>query len=416
MGSMKRTSLEPGLLQVFRLFVGGRLVLLLLSLCAQLIQREPRILRYPLPGIVGSVLLLGYLSWPWLRDRMGKAYLPLALAAASAGPIIEYALTVGLRLMAGVPGADAIADVWQLILVLFIPLILVAWQYDLKSVIVFCAGTAMLDWALLVPLTIMWRSRLGTVAGLVFVRSLLFALVGYVVVRLMKGQRAQREALAQANDKLARYAATLEQLAISRERNRLARELHDTLAHTLSAVAVQLEATSALWDDDPAAARDMLERSLEATRDGLGEARRAIHALRATPLEDLGLALAIRHLAESVAVRAGLALDLQGPEQINDLGPQVEQAVYRIATEALANVTRHANARHLTVRLDQASGRMTLTVSDDGCGFDAANPPPDGQYGLRGMRERAEMIGGALEIESRPGNGTTVRLTVEAAK
>jgi hypothetical protein len=249
---MKRTSLEPGLLQVFRLFVGGRLVLLSLSLCAQLAQQEPRILRYPLPGIVGSALLLGYLSWPWLRDRMGKVYLPLALAAASAGPIIEYALTIGLRLMAGVPGADAIADVWQLILVLFIPLILVAWQYDLKSVIVFCAGTAMLDWMLLVPLTIMWRSRLETVAGLVFVRSLLFALVGYVVVRLMKGQRAQREALAQANDKLARYAATLEQLAISRERNRLARELHDTLAHTLSAVAVQLEATSALWDDDPA--------------------------------------------------------------------------------------------------------------------------------------------------------------------
>ena len=416
MGSMKRTSLEPGLLQVFRWFVAGRLVLLLLSLCAQLIQREPRILRYPLLGIVESALLLGYLSWPWLRDRLGRAYLPLALTVASAGPIIEYALTVGLRLMAGVPGANAITDVWQLILVLFIPLILVAWQYDLKSVIVFCAGTAMLDWALLVPLTIMWRSRLGTVAGLVFVRSLLFALVGYVVVRLMKGQRAQREALAQANVKLARYAATLEQLATSRERNRLARELHDTLAHTLSAVAVQLEATRSLWDDDPTVARDMLEQSLEATRNGLGEARRAIHALRAAPLEDLGLALAIRHLAESVAVRAGLALDLQGLGQINDLGPQVEQAVYRIANETLTNVARHAGARTLIVRLYQASGRLTLTVSDDGCGFDAATPPPDGQYGLRGMRERAEMIGGALEIESRPGGGTTVRLTVEATK
>ena len=416
MGSMKRTSLEPGLLQVFRWFVGGRLVLLSLSLCSQLIQQEPRTLRYPLLGIAWSVFLLGYLSWPWLRDRLGKAYLPLALTAASAGPIVEYALTVGLRLAAGVTGADAVADVWQLILVLFMPLILIAWQYNFRSVIAFCAGTTALDWALLVCLAIIWRSRLGTVAGLVFVRSLLFALVGYVVVRLMREQRAQRKALARANARLMRYAAALEQLATSRERNRLARELHDTLAHTLSAVAVQLEATSALWDDDPATARAMLEQSLAATRDGLGEARRAIHALRAAPLEDLGLALAIRNLAKSVTARAGLTLDLHAPEQINGLGPEIEQAVYRIANETLTNVARHASARRLTVRLDQTGGQLTLTISDDGRGFDAASPPPDGQYGLRGMRERAEMIGGALEIESQPGEGTTVRLTVEAAK
>lgn len=413
---MKRTSLEPGLLQIFRWFVAGRLVLLLLSACSQLVQPEPRILRYPLLGIVESAFLLCYLSWPWLRDRLGQAYLPLALIVASAGPIVEYALTVGLRLREGVSGADAIADVWRLILVLFVPLILTAWQYNFRSVIAFCVGTAVLDWALLISLAIMWKSRLGAVAGLVFVRSLLFALVGYVVVRLMREQCAQRKALAQANARLARYAATLEQLATSRERNRLARELHDTLAHTLSAVAVQLEATSALWDNDPAAARTMLEQSLGATRDGLGEARRAIHALRAAPLEDLGLALAIRNLAESVAARAGLALDLQGPEQINGLEPEVEQAVYRIANEALVNVARHADARHLTVRLDRAGGHLTLTVSDDGRGFDAASPPPDEQYGLKGIRERAEMIGAALEIESRPGDGTTVRLTVEAVK
>ena len=416
MRSMKRSPLEPGLLQVFRWFVTGRLVLLLLSAFAQLLQSEPRILRYPLPGIIETALLLGYLSWPWLRERLGKAYLPLALMATSVGPIVEYALTAGLRLMKGVSGTAAITDVWQLILVLFVPLIMVAWQYDFKSVIVFCAGTTILDWAWLTVLAIMQRSRLETAVGLVFVRSLLFALVGYVVVRLMKEQRAQREALAQANIKLARYATTLEQLTISRERNRLARELHDTLAHTLSAVAVQLEATSVLWDSDPAAARAMLAQSLGATRDGLNEARRAIHALRAAPLEDLGLALAIRHLAESVAVRASLALDVQGPEQINDLEPEIEQGVYRIANEALANVARHANARHLAVRLDRAGGRLTLTISDDGRGFDVTSPPPDGRYGLRGMRERAEMLGSVLEIKSRPGEGTTVRLLVEAAK
>lgn len=414
MKNRKQSSLEPGLLQIFRLYVGGRLLLLSLSVCSQLVQPEPRVLRYPLLGIVEAALLMGYLSWPWLHDRLGKAYLPLALTVTTAGPIVEYALTVGLRLMEGVSGANAIADVWQLILVLFVPLILVSWQYSFKSVILFCLGTAVLDWTLLIFLAIIWRSRLGTVAGVVFARSLLFALVGYVVVRLMREQRAQRKALAQANAQLARYAATLEQLATSRERNRLARELHDTLAHTLSAVAVQLEATSALWEKDPAAARTMLEQSLGATREGLSEARRAIHALRAAPLEDLGLALAIGNLAQSAAARTGLTLDLQVPEQINSLRPEVEQTVYRIANEALANVTHHANARHLTVWLDRADRRLTLTVSDDGRGFDTTSPPPDGRYGLKGMRERAEMIGGALEIESQPGEGTTVRLTVEA--
>ncbi len=413
---MKRTSLEPGLLQIFRLFIGARLALLLLSLFFKLIRPEQRILRYPSLGIVELLFLMIYLSWPWLRDLLGRVYLPLALVVTSVGPIVEQALTVGLRLRHGVHGDAASADMWQLIVVLFVPLILLSWQYSFRSVIAFCIGTAMLDLVLAVPLAIMGGVRFVDTFGLVFVRSLLFALVGYVVARLMTAQRAQREALARANAQLARYATTLEQLATSRERNRLARELHDTLAHTLSAVAVQLEATSALWDNDQAAARAMLEGSLTATREGLSEARRAIRALRAAPLEDLGLALAIRNLAESVATRAALVLDLQVPERISGLEPAIEQGIYRIAGESLANVARHADARHLTVRFDQAGERLELTISDDGRGFDTTNPPSDGQYGLRGMRERAEMIGGTLEIESRPGQGTTVRLTVEAVK
>jgi signal transduction histidine kinase len=247
------------------------------------------------------------------------------------------------------------------------------------------------------------------------VRSLLFMLVGFVVVRLVRAGREQRAALARANVQLAHYATTLEWLAISRERNRLAREMHDTLAHTLSGVAVQLEAARSLWEDDPAAAREMMERSLASTREGLQEARRAIHALRAAPLEDIGLALAIRDLAESVSARAGTALDLDVPDEIGDLAPAVEQVVYRIADEALANVARHADADHLVVRLERAGEGLILTVSDDGRGFDVASFAPEGHYGLQGMRERAAMIGAAVEIESRTGMGTTVRLVVEDA-
>jgi signal transduction histidine kinase len=401
------------LIQVFRWLVSARLVFLLLDLAVKWLPGEQRALRFPLLSIPGTALLLGYLSWPWLRTRLGRLFLPLALIAASVGPIFGEALTVVLRLRAGVSPELAAQDVWMLIFILAGPLILTSWQYNLGAVVAFCMSTATLDMLLYLPLAIRARIRYANVLGLAFVRSLLFALVGYVIVRLVRAQREQQAALAHANARLARYATTMEQLTVSRERNRLARELHDTLAHTLSGVAVQLEAARSLWEPEPDAAREMMEQALASTRNGLGEARRAIHALRVDRLEDLGLALAIRDLARSVAARAGLSLELQMPESVGDLGPAVEQAVYRIADEALANAARHAQARDLLVRLERTADELWLTVADDGQGFDMTSPPPKGHYGLQGMRERADLVGGELAIESHPGKGTTVRLSVE---
>jgi signal transduction histidine kinase len=228
---------------------------------------------------------------------------------------------------------------------------------------------------------------------------------------LMQRQRAQQRALAAANQQLAHYAATTEQLAVSQERNRLARELHDTLAHSLSGVTVQLEAVQALWEVDPTGARTMLDQALRSTRSGLSEARRALHALRAQPLEDVGLALAVRTLAESVATRAGLTLAVTVPKQLDQLAPDVEQCVYRVAQEALTNVARHAEARALQVVLACENGCLLLTIADDGRGFDPSSVN-GAHFGLQGLRERAELIGGRLEVESRPQQGTTVRLAI----
>jgi signal transduction histidine kinase len=411
---MKDKTFEPELLQVFRWLVSARLVLLLLSLAGKWLSARQVPLRYPMLGIAGSALLLGYLCWPWLRARLGRVYLPLALLMTTAGPILGQALTVALRLRAGAPPETAAQDFWQSYFVLFVPLILVSWQYNAVAVTAFCMSTTTLDLLLYLPLAAWGGIRYASVAGLTLVRSLLFALVGYIVVRLARAQRAQQEALARANARLAHYATTLEQLTVSRERNRLARELHDTLAHTLSGVAVQLEAARSLWDSDDAAAREMVTQSLAATRAGLSEARGAIHALRAAPVEDLGLALAVRSLARSAAERGDLALELQMPEDAGELAPAVEQAVYRIAAEALDNAARHAQASSVLVRLERDGARLALTVRDDGRGFDAAFPAPEGHYGLQGMRERAEMVGGELVIESQADKGTTVRLQVEA--
>jgi signal transduction histidine kinase len=203
----------------------------------------------------------------------------------------------------------------------------------------------------------------------------------------------------------------------------LARELHDTLAHTLSGMAVQLEAAKTSWDADPAEARALLEQSLKTTRSGLTETRRALQALRAAPLEDLGLVLAVRALAESVAAQTGVTLTWQGPDTTQDaahvenLSLDVEQCVYRVAQESLENVARHAGAKHLTVQLTQDKGRLTLQVTDDGRGFDLSKATAHNhRLGLKGMRERTEMMGGILQVESRPGSGTTIRLMVEDNK
>ncbi len=358
------------------------------------------------PGLVFLTLQLGYLSWPRLERTLGGFYLPIALVASIGLTIASAAGGLRLRLDAGLRAEELVRGSWILIVVLLVPLIIVAWQYGFRWVLWFCVLTVGAELALTLPLAGRGGIPGLTLVVIALVRCLFFLPVGYAVARLAQAQREQRAALAAANAQLARYASTLEQLTVSRERNRLAHELHDTLAHGLSAVAVQLEAMRTLWNAQPDAARTLLGEALEATRTALREARRAIGALRASPLEDLGLARAVKALAESEAARGGFVLDLKIEEC--KIGSGMEHAIYRIAAEALANVVRHAQARRVTVVLE--SGR--LIVADDGRGFDPAAPLDDARFGLTGMRERARIIAATLEIESARGKGTTVRLTV----
>jgi signal transduction histidine kinase len=245
------------------------------------------------------------------------------------------------------------------------------------------------------------------------IQTLSFLVIGYFINTLMTQLRDQQESLEQANTQLVHYASTLEHLTISRERNRLARELHDTLAHTLSGLTVQLETVKAYWDVDATAAQTMLDRSLEATRSGLQETRRALKSLRASPLDDLGLSLALRRMVESAAKRANLRLDLGVSAQIPSLSPDVEQCIYRVAQEAVANVTYHANAKNLKVHLTFNGGGILLLVEDDGQGFTEQSGNHADHFGLPGMRERAQLAGGNLSIDSHPGQGTTVRLAIK---
>ena len=220
----------------------------------------------------------------------------------------------------------------------------------------------------------------------------------------------------QARRSLTTHSATLEHLATSRERNRLARELHDTLAHSLSGIAVQLEAVRSIWDDDPDKARAIVGRALEDARGGLGEARRAIHALHASSLEELGLRAALQQLGDTTSERSGIAVEVTVGDKVQDLPPELENAIYRVADEALTNVARHSDAESAGVALVRRGGRIRLEVRDDGTGFDRSAEVPDGHVGIRGMRERAEMVAGSLAIASQSGEGTTVTFEVNPWK
>lgn len=361
-----------------------------------------------------ALLVLGSVLWsqgrPWLR----RAVLLLAIGLLSVAPIFMVQI-IGMGRPPG--AATSPADSPEALLLRTMPLLLMAlllmaWQYGWRYVMLFSGGIALFTLGLHLYFFRPGGPSLLPPLTVIIIQTVSFLVVGYFVSTLMARLQRQQAALAQANRQLATYAATLEELTISRERNRMARELHDTVAHTLSALTVQLETVKAYWEVDPMAAQQMVEQAQTATRAGLQETRRALKALRASPLQDLGLALALRQLATETAARVNLQLMLATPEHLPTLAPTVEQCLYRVAQEAIANVAHHANAQTLTVRLSCHDG-ILLRVSDDGQGFDCEQAQTAGHFGLAGMRERAQMVGGELTITSQPGAGTSITLAIK---
>ena len=422
MVGMKQANLEPGLLSVFRFYallsLSVRVLETLVSMRSNraiwLDPAESRLAVYFVlfTAITGTALVV-WLVWPGLPRRLGRFYLPGALLLATLDGLIGGHLELVLTYQLEPWGADTVLHLWHAAVMLFVIVALIAWQYPFRVVVVFVLGISLLDMFLKVIVLRSDFAYFESTAHFILARTLLYLMAGYMITRLMMAQRQQREALARANQQLAHYATTLEQLAVSRERNRVARELHDTLAHTLSGTALELEAVKTLWETDQAKARTLLDRALRAVRDGLIETRRALQALRAAPLEDLGLSLAVRALAESTAAQIGATLCWQGDTQLDRMPEAIEQCVYRVAQEALENITRHAEAQQIGVKLDRIDHQLNLEVSDNGCGFEVSAVDADQHFGLKGMRERAEMVGGQLEVESRPQQGTTIRFSVE---
>jgi signal transduction histidine kinase len=202
------------------------------------------------------------------------------------------------------------------------------------------------------------------------------------------------------------------ELTVVEERNRVARELHDSVTQNLFGVVLAAETAATLLDRDPAAAKAQLARVQELARAGMDELRSLIFELRPAALADEGLAATLRkHIGVLRRVHdQDIALQVAGAPRLNGTG---DGDVLRIAQEAVNNALHHARATRIDVGLDARNGTLVLTVVDDGVGFDPAAPEVRARrLGLTSMEERARALGGTLTIDSRPGAGTRVRLDV----
>lgn len=242
-----------------------------------------------------------------------------------------------------------------------------------------------------------------------------FGVFANAMLRARTAQAASLELLEElqsANTRLREYSAQVETLTAVQERNRLAREMHDTIGHHLTVAAVQLEGAQRLVPTDPQRADQMLTTVREQVREALADLRQTVAALR-QPLEtDLSLLPALRRLADSFQQATGLTVQLNLPARLPALPGNLHLALYRAAQEGLTNVQRHARgATQAWLALVCAAGRLTLTVRDDGQGFSASpgtepdSPTPGlpAGFGLHGLRERATQLGGESCLEQVPG-------------
>jgi signal transduction histidine kinase len=277
-----------------------------------------------------------------------------------------------------------------------IPVALVSWEVGknagiLISVLSAAAMTfvqAMTRPSVVHPLMPVWKG----VASLVFL-----ILIAWLLAAHKRGEETRRQLLMQLQDS-----------AVAEERNRIAREIHDTLAQGFTGISIQLEAAKDTLAADPEDARGHIERARQVARESLAEARRSVWALRPPDLDGVGLAGALREFIERTAAGGtpGVEFSLQGKPYLLPMG--VAFGLLRICQEAVVNALRHAQARKIQVQMVYEPVELRLSVQDDGLGFDSQPGKTGKGFGLISMRERAERIGASLEINSAPGAGTRV--------
>jgi signal transduction histidine kinase len=211
-----------------------------------------------------------------------------------------------------------------------------------------------------------------------------------------------------------RYYKETRELAVITERNRLAREIHDTLAQGFTGIILQLEAAEQTFNEDKVLSQKHLETARELARESLNEARRSVWALRPQVLENRSFVDALRAETSRFSRETKVNLEISVPAETITISPDTENALLRILQEALNNIRKHAKAENVIVKYLADGSSVVLNISDDGIGFETGEDRKD-RFGLISMRERARLLGGSLEIYSETGKGTrlVVRMPVQ---
>lgn len=240
---------------------------------------------------------------------------------------------------------------------------------------------------------------------LLFILSTVFLLI---LMNTLVAERESRNQLTIAHQKLKDYALRIEDQATLEERNRIAREIHDTLGHALTALNLQLECGLKFWKTDSEKAYDFVSKAKEISLNALQDVRYSVANLRSDPLGGKTLEAAIESALNELKAATGMNISCQ-LNQCNSLSPEMARVIYRLVQEALTNISKHAQADRVSVSLNVEETEATLKVSDNGKGFDRESNTTG--FGLQGMEERTFSLGGQFKLTSTVGNGCTIEAT-----
>ncbi|NOH03378.1 MAG: sensor histidine kinase [Chloroflexi bacterium] len=251
-------------------------------------------------------------------------------------------------------------------------------------------------------------------ALIAYIAPMIFFILVYALMfqRQAKARRETQSLLADletAHRQLAEYAVRVESLTLTAERERMARELHDTLAQGLAGLILQLEAVDThLSRGKVDRAQKIAVQAMARARSTLADARHAIDDLR-DDNSIIDVEAAVRAEAERFTSATGIpcVLDLEITSTIPE---SLAEHVLKIVSEGLTNIARHARAKNVNLQIEAHNGLLEMEIKDDGCGFDVSGQGKSGHYGLVGMRERARLAGGTLDIQSKPHEGTTLKV------
>lgn len=259
-----------------------------------------------------------------------------------------------------------------------------------------------------------WSGNLDAALNVLVVAALSLG-VAVALDAVEQQSSRRRNALAELTATRAELAETARRAGVLEERERLARDLHDTVAQSLASIVTHVEAAEQAFDQRPQDVRRHLGVVRDAAREGLGEARRAVAALRPDLLGGQPLRAALERRADRWSAASGIVAAVRTTGESMPLHREAETALLRAADEALANVARHARANRVILTLSWLEDAVSLDVDDDGVGFaEVPRPTEASGFGLPGLRERLAAVGGRLEVESTPGEGTTLMAQVPA--